>query len=98
MVGEATGYCALRTIKTETADELVKAVERGWIRQFGPLGELRTDDGSGFASERFAQLLEQNNISIAITAGEARSSLAVVERRRQVVRDAIELYCADEIE
>ena len=60
MVGGATRYCAPRIIKIETADELVKAVERGWPRQFGPMGELRTDDGPGFASDRTTRLLEQN--------------------------------------
>ena len=92
MVDGATRYCALRTIKTETTDELIKAIERGWIRQFGPMGELRTDDGSGFASDGFSQFLERHCISIVIAAGEAHASLGVVERRHQVVREAIELY------
>eukprot|EP00959_Pyramimonas_sp_CCMP1952_P432670 9060995-Pyramimonas_sp.AAC.1 len=58
------------------------------------MGELRTDDSSGFASDKFTQLLEQ----IVIAAGEAHSSLGVLERRHQVVREAIELYCQDAIE
>eukprot|EP00959_Pyramimonas_sp_CCMP1952_P348328 7296579-Pyramimonas_sp.AAC.1 len=47
----ATRYCAVHTTQGETAHELAKAVERGWIRQFGPMGELRTNDRSGFAPE-----------------------------------------------
>eukprot|EP00959_Pyramimonas_sp_CCMP1952_P058388 1219711-Pyramimonas_sp.AAC.1 len=77
MIDGATRYCALRTIKTETAEELIKAVERGWIKQFGTMGDLRADDGS---------------------AGEAHSSQGVVERRHQVIREAMELHCADVID
>eukprot|EP00959_Pyramimonas_sp_CCMP1952_P213964 4477122-Pyramimonas_sp.AAC.1 len=62
------------------------------------MGELRTDDGSGFASDKFTLFLEQHSVSIVIAAGEAHSSLGVVERRHQVVREAIELYCQDAIE
>ena len=69
----ATRYSALRANKTETTDELIKAIERGWIRQFGPMGELRTDDGSGFASDEFTQFLVQHGINIAVAAGEARA-------------------------
>eukprot|EP00959_Pyramimonas_sp_CCMP1952_P066997 1399107-Pyramimonas_sp.AAC.1 len=98
VIDGATRYCALRTVKTETAEELIKAVERGWIMQLGPVGELRTDDGSGFASDRFTQFLEQHSISIVIAAGEAHSSLGVVERRHQVVREVVGLHCADVID
>eukprot|EP00959_Pyramimonas_sp_CCMP1952_P018312 387834-Pyramimonas_sp.AAC.1 len=95
MIDGGTRFCALRTTKTETAEELLKAVEHGWIRPVGPMGELRIDDGSGFASDRVTQFLEQHSMSIVIAAGEAHSSLGVVERRHQVVREAVELYCSD---
>ena len=47
--------------------------------KFGPMGELLKDDGAGFASGRFTPFLEQNDISIVLAAGEARSGLGVVE-------------------
>eukprot|EP00959_Pyramimonas_sp_CCMP1952_P312368 6538363-Pyramimonas_sp.AAC.1 len=68
--------------------ELVKAVDRGWIRQFGPMEELRTDDGAGLAPERFAQFLEQHGFPIMAAAGEARTGLEIAVRRSRVVREA----------
>ena len=51
VVGSAAACCTLRALESETAGELVKAVERAWIRLFGPMGDLRVEAGSCFASE-----------------------------------------------
>eukprot|EP00959_Pyramimonas_sp_CCMP1952_P055300 1155978-Pyramimonas_sp.AAC.1 len=65
------------------------------------MGGLRTGDGSGVAvllqtvPHRF---LEQHSISIVTAAGEAHSSLGVVELRHQVVRETVEFYRADVVD
>ena len=55
MVDSATRFMAVRTIPDESSNSLMKAVERKWIRYFGPLKQLSVDEWSGWGSDAMMQ-------------------------------------------
>ena len=92
---QATRYIAVRILKNEKAEDLIKGVERAWIKQFGTPKYLRTDEAKGWASKALREWTAERNIALEIAPAESHNWLGAVERKRQVVRRALELYMED---
>ena len=62
---------AVRTIPDESSNSLMKAVERKWIRYFGPLKQLSVDEWSGWGSDAMMQWSRDDDIEMKISPGQS---------------------------
>ena len=95
IVDHATRYCAIRILKSESAEEFTKGLERCWFKHFGVPKYLRMDEAKGWSSKHVREWCASRSISIEVAPAEQHSWLGVVERKHQVVRRALELYQDD---
>ena len=51
IVDQASRFLVARVVTGETAAEAIRALERGWIRQFGSPKRIIVDEGRAFASQ-----------------------------------------------
>ena len=91
MVDAASRFSAAWVLEKEDAECVIKAIQRAWIRPYGPPKIIQCDEQRAFCSGQFQQFCNQNNIEPWIAPGEAHWKLGVVERRHPVLRKAIEL-------
>ena len=73
MVDSATRFMAVRTIPDESSNSLMKAVEREWIRYFGPPKQLSVDEWSGWGSDAMMQWSGDHDIEMKISPGQSHS-------------------------
>lgn len=95
MVDEATRFMSARLIADETAKTLTTAVERAWIRDYGPMKVLKVDEASAWVSDAAAQWGENHSIDLVISPGQSHSRTSIVERRHQLLRRALQIYMED---
>ena len=95
MMDHATRYVALRVMKSEKSVDLVKGLERGWIKHFSTPRCLRIDEAKGFAAQHLREWCSQHNIILEIAPAEAHNWIGAIERKHQVVRRALEIYMDD---
>ena len=95
MLDAATRYMSTRVIRRETTEEFIQAIQRGWIKTFGPPLALHVDSHRAWGSDEFRDFVTTNDIALTISPGEAHNRLAQLERRHQVLRKAVEYYMAD---
>lgn len=62
MVDEATRFMATRIIADETARTLTTAIERAWVRDYGPMKLLKVDEASAWGSDVASQWSENHSI------------------------------------
>ena len=91
----ATRYQAATVLYGQRTVDFVQALERCWIRHFGPPKELLTDEGRGWTSDAFVEWVGNQDIRHLVAPGEAHNRLGVVERRHAVLRRAVEIYMTD---
>eukprot|EP00438_Fugacium_kawagutii_P005098 Skav221528 [mRNA] locus=scaffold1248:283612:287211:- [translate_table: standard] len=92
---QATRYIALRLMKSEKSVDLVKGIERGWIKHFSVPKYLRIDEGKGFAAQHLRDWCSDHNIILEIAPAEAHNWIGSIERKHQVIRRSLELYMED---
>ena len=95
MVDEATRFMAARIISDETAKTMTTAVERAWIRDYGPMKILKVDEASAWGSDVASQWSENHGIELKISPGQSHSRTSIVERRHQLLRRALQIYMED---
>ncbi|CAE7901478.1 GIP [Symbiodinium sp. KB8] len=95
MMDAATRFVAARLVTKETTSEFVVALQRGWIRTFGPPTTLFVDSHRAWGSDEMMHFTTEHGIELVISPGEAHERLAQLERRHQVLRRAVELYLED---
>ena len=95
MVDEATRFMAARIVADETAKTLTTAIERAWIRDYGPMKVLKVDEASAWGSDVAAQWSENHSIELVISPGQSHSRTSIVERRHQLLRRALQIYMED---
>ena len=71
------------------------ALEKMWLRHFGPPKILVTDEGRSWLGASMETWTTSWGIDHQLAPGEAHERLALVERRRAVLRKAIEVYLSD---
>ena len=94
----ATRFLGGRVLLRESPEEFVLAMERGWIRTFGPMKTLQVDDHRSWSSDYVKSWCSENGIQLQISPGQSHTRLAILERRHKVSRRAIELYLADQLQ
>ena len=80
----ATRFLGGRVLQRESPEEFVLALERGWIRTFGPMKILQVDDHRSWSSDYVKSWCSENGIQLQISPGQSHTRLA------------IELYIADQ--
>ena len=95
VVDSTTKFQAGAVIYGERSSDFIHALERGWIRHFGPPVTLVTDEGRGWASDEMLAWTSSHNIHHLIAPGEAHTRLSLVERRHAILRKALEIYMDD---
>ncbi|CAE7846298.1 TY5A [Symbiodinium microadriaticum] len=95
MMDAATRFLAARYVNRETTSEFLIALQRGWIRTFGPPTSLFVDSHRSWGSDEMMQFTTEHGIELIISPDEAHERLAQLERRHQVLRRAVELYLED---
>ena len=91
----ASRYVTIRILKSERSEEFLKGLERAWIKTFGIPHILRVDEAKGWASQAVRDWCSDRGIILEVAPGEAHNWLAPLERKHQVVRQALEYYMAD---
>ena len=94
----AARFLGGRVLLRESPEEFALAMERGWIRTFGPMKILQVDDHRSWSSDYVKSWCSENGIQLQISPGQSHTRLAILERRHQVSRRAIELYLADQLQ
>ena len=87
-----TRLCAARLLPDETPESFQKGLERAWIRSFGPMRILQIDERRSWASNHIKEWSGQHSIQLMISPGQAHERLAIIERRHQVIRRALDLF------
>ena len=95
MVDVGTKFQAACLVRGESAEHLIGALERCWLRHFGAPKQLHTDEGRGWLGEQFQNWTTERMIEHRVAPGEAHKSLGLVERRHSILRKAIEVYLHD---
>ena len=87
-----TRLCAARLLPDETPESFQKGLERAWVRSFGPMRILQVDEHRSWASDHIKTWAGHNSIQLMISPGQAHERLAIIERRHQVIRRALDLF------
>ncbi len=96
MVDVATRFGTARVLEQETGTTVVRAVERAWIRPYGPMLMLQCDEARPFCGDELKLFMERYGIEPQVAPGEAHTRLGIIERRHQVLRTAVENYMSSE--
>ena len=92
IIDVASRYLVCRRVADETTSSLIRAIERGWIKVFGPPTVLRGDAASGTTSHQMLKWSDSMGIKLDVIPGEAHWRIGVVERSHQVMREALERF------
>ena len=90
MLDAATKYVVARPLQSETSEQFLRAIERGWVKLFGPPHVLQVDAHPSWSSAAAREWATMQGVELLISPGEAHQRLAQVERRHQVLRRAID--------
>ena len=92
LVDVATRYMSAYLLDDETADSYVKALEKMWLRHFGPPKQLVTDENRSWLGGPMESWTAPWGVDHQVAPGEAHERLALVERRHAVLLKAVEIY------
>ena len=92
LMDQATRYVAIRIMKSERSVDLVKGIERSWIKHFSIPKYIRVDEGKGFAAKYLRDWCSERNVILEIAPAESHNWISSIERKHQVVRKSLEIY------
>ena len=95
IIDTATKYVMACVVHKEDAEHYIKALEKMWIRHFGVPMELVADEGRPWLGGKFEEWTSSLGLHHKVAPGEAHERIALVERRHQVLRKAVEIYMDD---
>ena len=79
-------------LKSESAKSETKALDKYWLRPFGPPRELRLDSYGAHMSEAMAKWAQANGIKLRLIPKGGHHMLGALERDHQVRREQLGLY------
>jgi hypothetical protein len=85
MIDEATRWSVAEIIESRQAENILRCITDRWIRIFGPMTTLMSDQEGGLVSEQASIWAERH--SIALRFKPKGSHAAIVERHHQTIRD-----------
>eukprot|EP00435_Cladocopium_sp_Y103_P061657 s1590_g23.t1 len=71
MLDESTRFMAGRVIHDEKGENFISAVERAWIRNYGPLCILKVDRAPGWGGDDVTSWAERHSNEVQISPGQA---------------------------
>eukprot|EP00435_Cladocopium_sp_Y103_P060878 s209_g22.t1 len=95
VVDMATKYQVASLLKSEKGPDLIKGLERCWIKHFGVPAKMISDEGRGWCGTDMSTWTTENGVDHEVAPGEAHTRLALVERRHAILRKAVEIYLDD---
>ena len=95
IMDSATRYMTARLLHTESSEQFLKALERNWIKTFGPPESLHVDAHPSWGSAAVRDWTTEHGIELTVSPGEAHQRLSQVERRHQVLRRALDIYLSE---
>ena len=95
VVDTATIYQVASFLKSERGPDLIKGLERCWIKHFGIPTKLVTDEGRGWCGTEFSEWTTDFGVQHEVAPGETYTRLSAVERRHSVLRKAAEIFMTD---
>ena len=95
VVDTATKYQMASLLKSERGPDLIKGLERCWIKHFGIPTKLVTDEGRGWCGTEFSEWTTDFGVQHEVAPGGAHTRLSAVERRHSVLRKAAEIFMTD---
>ena len=90
-----TKFMAAYLLHEETSKSYITALEKMWVRHFGPPKKLISDEGRPCLGAPFESWTSSLGIDHQVAPGEAHERLSLVERRHAVLRRACEVYMDD---
>ena len=85
LLDESIRYTVTAILENKTAEAITSAITNSWIKLFGPMGSIVTDQESGLTSEISAIWAEKWNVSFRLRAKGQHAT--IVERHHQILRD-----------
>ena len=79
-------------VKHESTRSETKALEKYWLRPFGPPRELRLDSSGAHMSEAMARWAQSHGIKLRLIPKRGHHMLGALERDHQVRREQLGLY------
>ena len=95
IVDVGTKFMAAYLLHEETSKSYITALEKMWVRHFGPPKKLISDEGRPWLGAPFESWTSSLGIDHQVAPGEAHERLSLVERRHAVLRRACEVYMGD---
>ena len=95
VIDQATKYQVATLLPSERGEHLIHGLERAWVKHFGVPTTLCSDEGRGWVGDAMNQWTSTNSVNHEVAPGEAHTRLALVERRHQVLRKALEIFLND---
>ena len=95
IVDVGTKFMAAFALYEETSKSYITALEKMWIRHFGPPKKLITDEGRPWLGGPMESWTSALGIDHQVVPGETHERLSLVERRHAVLRRACEVYMDD---
>ena len=87
LIDESIRWTATALIADKQAATIIKAITNSWLKIFGPMQTLVSDQEGGLASEESAVWAERWKISLRLKAKGQHA--VVVERHHSILRDAL---------
>ena len=95
ILNQCTKYQVATLLPSERGEHLVHGLERAWVKHFGIPQVLCSDEGRGWVGDAMNAWTTTNSVLHDVAPGEAHTRLALVERRHQVLRKAVEIFLTD---
>ena len=87
LIDESIRWEAAECLDSRRPDDILRFIVDRWLRIYGPMGTLLSDQEGGIASEQAAIWAERNNITLRLRPKGAHAT--IIERHHAMVRDII---------
>ena len=92
MSDSVTRLLAARVLRSETTEEYIRQLESAWVGFFGPMKKLQVDEHRAWSSDKMREWTTEQGIQLVISPGQSHTRLAILERRHQVTRRAVNIF------
>eukprot|EP00959_Pyramimonas_sp_CCMP1952_P282447 5903535-Pyramimonas_sp.AAC.1 len=86
LVDECIRWCLVEELSRKTADEWMAVVFKSWIRYFGPMTHLGTDQEGAITSDLVGKCCEMFDIVRDFGGSQGHAAAPIAERRLEIIR------------
>lgn len=95
LIDIATRYCQSVVVTNKKPETILSGIFKCWIRIFGPMRTIFSDNGGEFSNEILRNMAENFNITVKCTAAESPWSNGTCERLNAVLGDNVQKILDD---